>query len=251
MNLTDPLKSDQQSGGDEATPPVHVAIIMDGNGRWARSRNMPRAAGHQRGVQAVKKAINAAVDAGVSYLTLYGFSSENWKRPSDEINDLMGLLRFYLKSEISNLHKEGVRVCVIGDRERLEKDIVDLINDAEEKTATNVGLTLTIALSYGGREELTHAARELARKVEAGGLGADDIDENLFADELYTAGIPDPDILIRTSGEKRISNFLLWQLAYAEFVFVDVLWPDFSEQDFASAITEYNRRERRYGATGG
>ncbi|MHA1599152.1 MAG: isoprenyl transferase [Alphaproteobacteria bacterium] len=251
MNSSDPIKKVQPVNGDEAVSADHVAIIMDGNGRWAKSRNLPRTAGHQRGAQAVKKAIKAAIKAGVGYLTLYGFSSENWNRPSDEISDLMGLLRFYLKNEINNLHKEGIRVRVIGDRKRLAQDIVKLIDDAEEKTSANSQLTLTIALSYGGREELAHAARELARKAVRGDIEADDIDEQSVAGELYTAGIPDPDILIRTSGELRISNFLLWQMAYAEFVFVDVLWPDFSEQDFAAAIDEYNRRERRYGTTGG
>jgi len=251
MNSSDPIKTVADLGGDDTAPPAHVAIIMDGNGRWAKSRNLPRVAGHQRGAQAVKKVVRAAFSAGVAYLTLYGFSSENWKRSNEEINDLMGLLRFYLKSEVNNLHKEGVRFRIIGNRKRLESDIISLIDDAEEKTAANTRLTLTIALSYGGREELAHAARELARKVEAGDLNPDDIEERSLADELYTADIPDPDILIRTSGEKRISNFLLWQLAYAEFVFLDVLWPDFTKQHFASAIEEYNRRERRYGATGG
>jgi undecaprenyl diphosphate synthase len=251
MNPSDPIKSIADLGGDDAGTPVHVAIIMDGNGRWAKSRNLPRVAGHQRGAQAVKKVVRAAFSAGVSYLTLYGFSSENWKRSAEEINDLMGLLRFYLKSEINNLHKEGVRFRIIGNRTRLDEDIISLIEGAEEKTTANTRLTLTIALSYGGREELAHAARQLARKVETGDLKPDDIDERSLADELYTAGIPDPDILIRTSGEKRISNFLLWQLAYAEFVFLDVLWPDFTKQHFVSAIEEYNRRERRYGATGG
>lgn len=251
MNSSDPIKTVAEQGGDDSAPPVHVAIIMDGNGRWAKNRNLPRVAGHQRGAQAVKKAVRAAIGAGVEYLTLYGFSSENWKRSSQEINDLMGLLRFYLKSEINNLHKEGVRFRIIGNRNRLDEDIITLIDGAEEKTAANARLTLTIALSYGGREELAHAARNLARKVKAGELNPDHIDERLLADELYTSDIPDPDILIRTSGEKRISNFLLWQLAYAEFVFLDVLWPDFSKQHFVSAIEEYNRRERRYGATGG
>lgn len=232
-------------------PPVHVAIIMDGNGRWARAHNLPRTAGHQRGAQAVKTVVKSAVDYGVSYLTLYGFSSENWKRPSDEINDLMGLLRYYLRSEVSYLQERGVRLRIIGDRDRLAPDIVALIGDAERQTMNNRRLTLIIALSYGGRMEITVAARHLAEAVANGSLRPEDIDETVFARQLFTTGIPDPDLLIRTSGEKRISNFLLWQLAYAEFVFVDTLWPDFSSHDFECAIREFQLRERRYGATTG
>ncbi|MBT4932104.1 MAG: isoprenyl transferase [Rhodospirillaceae bacterium] len=235
--------------GNQASPPVHVAIIMDGNGRWAKNRNLPKVAGHKRGAAAVKTAIKSAIEAGVSYLTLYGFSSENWKRPSSEVKDLMGLLRFYLKSEISILHKEGVRFCVIGDRKRLDDDIVKLIDDAEKLTAANTRLILSIALSYGGRAEITEAARKLAERAKAGEIDVQDIDEDIFASSLYTGDIPDPDILIRTSGEQRISNFLLWQLAYAEFVFLDVLWPDFSKQDFDQAILSFHGRNRRYGAT--
>ncbi len=236
--------------GTRASPPAHVAIIMDGNGRWAKRRNLPRTAGHKKGADAVKTAIKSAIAAGVSHLTLYGFSSENWKRPSEEVNDLMGLLRVYLKSEIGSLHKEGVRFQVIGDRNRLGGDIVKMIEDAEEKTAANRRLHLTIALSYGGRAEITEAARKLARRAKSGEIEPEQIDEQAFEDCLYTTGIPDPDILIRTSGEQRISNFLLWQLAYAEFVFLDVLWPDFSEQDFNGALEAFHGRERRYGATG-
>jgi undecaprenyl diphosphate synthase len=223
---------------------------MDGNGRWAQSRGLPRTAGHRRGAEAVRVAVRTAAQLGISYLTLYGFSSENWKRPVNEVSDLMGLLRYYLRSEIAELHREGVRLIVIGERARLEPDIVAMIEDAERRTAGNRRLTLVVALSYGGRTEIVEAARRLAVDVTEGNLRPEDIDEATFADRLFTADIPDPDLLIRTSGEKRISNFLLWQLAYAEFVFIDTLWPDFSEADFENAIREYQGRERRYGAIG-
>lgn len=244
------MKAASLETGAQATPPTHVAIIMDGNGRWAKKRNLPRTAGHKRGADSVKTAIKSAIEAGVRYLTLYGFSSENWKRPTSEVSDLMGLLKYYLKSEISILHKEGVRFSVIGDRQRLGGDITKLINSAEELTASNKRLHLTIALSYGGRAEITEAARNLAKKAKAGEIEPDDIDEITFENTLFTRGVPDPDILIRTSGEQRISNFLLWQLAYAEFIFLDTLWPDFSKQDFDQAIEAFHGRERRYGATG-
>lgn len=244
------MKATPLDTGAQASPPAHVAIIMDGNGRWAKRRNLPRTAGHKRGADSVKTAIKSAISAGVSYLTLYGFSSENWKRPDSEVSDLMGLLKLYLKSEMAILHKEGVRFCVIGDRQRLGEDIVKLIEEAEKLTKTNKRLHLILALSYGGRAEITDAARELAKKVAAGEMTPDDIDEATFENSLYTQNIPDPDILIRTSGEQRISNFLLWQLAYSEFVFLDTLWPDFSKQDFDGAIEAFLGRERRYGATG-
>jgi undecaprenyl diphosphate synthase len=250
VNLADPIQAARHETGDQVAPPLHVAIIMDGNGRWAKSRNLPKAAGHKRGAGSVKTAIKSAIGANVRYLTLYGFSSENWNRPSSEVNALMGLLRFYLKSEVPNLHKEGVCFCVIGDRRRLDKDIVKLIEEAEEKTAANTRLHLVIALSYGGRAEITEAARTLALQVKAGKLDPDDIDEHLFRECLYTSEIPDPDLLIRTSGEQRISNFLLWQLAYAEFCFIDTLWPDFSEQDFDNAVEAFHGRERRFGTSG-
>ncbi len=232
-------------------PPVHVAIIMDGNGRWAHARGQPRIAGHRKGADAVRTTINCAVEQGVGYLTLFGFSSENWQRPAAEVKDLMGLLRFYLKSETRALHKEGVRIRVIGDRDRLDSDIISLIDEAEALTAGNQGLNLTVALSYGGRREITTVVRQLARSVAAGEISPDDIDEDAIGRRLYTAEIPDPDLLIRTSGEQRISNFLLWQLAYTELVFLDVLWPDFSKRDFEAAIAEFHRRERRYGTSGG
>lgn len=233
------------------TAPTHVAIIMDGNRRWAAARGLPRAAGHRKGVEAVRRVVEAARDLGVQYLTLYSFSSENWNRPEDEIADLMQLLRFYLRGEIANLHKNGVRLRVIGERNRIAPDIVALIENAEELTARNPGQTLTIALSYGGRQEIADTARRLAEDVRAGVIEPSEIDERRFGEKLFTAGIPDPDLCIRTSGEKRISNFLLWQLAYAELVFLDTLWPDFTKRDLEDAIQEFHRRERRYGASVG
>jgi undecaprenyl diphosphate synthase len=229
--------------------PRHVAIIMDGNGRWAMARGLPRSVGHRRGAEAVRRAVESAIEYGVEYLTLFGFSSENWRRPSTEVDDLMGLLRRYLQSEIAELHDAGVRVCVIGDRRRLPRDIVELIEQSEHRTAGNGRLRLTVALSYGGRQDIVDAARRLADRATSGEIAAADINEESFAAALSTDGMPDPDLIIRTSGEKRISNFLLWQSAYAEFMFIDTLWPDFSGDDFGAAIAEFNRRERRYGMT--
>lgn len=232
----------------ESEIPNHVAIIMDGNGRWARHRGLPRAAGHRRGADAVRRIVRAAGEMGISYLTLFGFSSENWKRPATEIEDLMGLLRRFLRSEIAELYKNNVRVRVIGDRDSLAPDIVKLINGAEEQTRSNTGLNFTVALSYGGRQELVAAAQAMAREVAAGVRAPEDICESDFAGHLATRELPDPDLLIRTSGEQRLSNFMLWQLAYAEFVFSPVLWPDFDRSHFEDAVREFTRRDRRYGA---
>jgi len=229
-------------------PPVHVAIIMDGNGRWAKARGLPRIAGHKRGAEAVRRSVNGAAELWIEYLTLYGFSSENWKRPATEVDDLMGLLRLYLINEIEELHRNGVRLRVIGQLSRLRSDIVKLIDDAERLTVANRKLNLTVALSYGGRAEIAGAAREIAKEALAGRLDPESIDEELFGRHLLTKGIPDPDLLIRTSGEKRVSNFLLWQCAYAELVFLDRLWPDFTRDDLEFAIREYHGRDRRYGA---
>jgi undecaprenyl diphosphate synthase len=233
----------------ERAPPTHVAIIMDGNGRWAKSRGLPRVAGHRRGADAVRRTVEAATELGISYLTLYGFSSENWKRPAGEISDLMGLLRHYLRAEIAELHQNGVRLRVIGERDRLSTDIITLIENGERLTRENERLNLTIALSYGGRGEIALAARRLAHLVQAGKLAPDAIDENAVAGQLLTVDLPDPDLIIRTSGEQRMSNFLLWQSAYAELVFVDTYWPDFAKADLEQAISVYYGRERRYGAT--
>ena len=235
---------------DTLTPPTHVGIIMDGNGRWAQFRGMPRIAGHRRGVESVRVAVSTAVELGIQYLTLYGFSIENWKRPMAEITALMGLLRLYLRQEIDELNEKGVRIRFIGERKRLAPDIVTVINESEKRTETNTALNLVVALSYGARQEITAAARQLAQKVLAGELTLDDIDERLMSQNLATAGIPDLDLVIRTSGEKRVSNFLLWQLAYAELIFIDTLWPDFSSRDLEEAVNEFHRRERRFGATG-
>ena len=233
------------------SPPKHVAIIMDGNGRWAVSRGLPRTAGHHRGAEAVRRTVIGAAELGISYLTLFGFSSENWKRPPAEVDDLMGLLRLYLHSEIAELHRNRVRLKVIGDRERLNVDLIKLIEGAEQMTAANTSLTLVVALSYGGRAEIARAARLLAERVRSGEIKSEQIDAPLFEQYLHTAGMPDPDLVIRTSGEQRISNFLLWQTAYSELVFMDRLWPDFTKQDLEEAIREYHRRDRRYGATAG
>jgi len=229
--------------------PSHIAIIMDGNGRWATSRGLPRMAGHKRGADAARETIKSAIDYGVRYLTLFCFSSENWKRPVDEVNELMSLLRGYLINEIEELQKNGVRLRVIGQRLDLSADIVELIEESERRTANNTVIDLIIALSYGSRADITNAARILARKSVIGDIEVDEIDEEMINKYLSTGDVPDPDLLIRTSGEKRISNFLLWQLAYSELVFIDCLWPDFDETAFANAISEFSRRERRYGAT--
>jgi undecaprenyl diphosphate synthase len=238
-------------GNASLPPPTHVAIIMDGNGRWATARGLPRVAGHRRGAEAVRRTITAAAELGIGYLTLFGFSSENWKRPVAEVNDLMGLLRHYLRGEIAELHRNGVRLRVIGRRERLASDIVTLIENGETLTRDNRGLQLTVALSYGGRDELAIAARAIAEAVAAGRLPLDAIDEDCISRHMATAGLPDPDLVIRTSGEQRLSNFLLWQTAYAEFVFTDTLWPDFSKADLERAVRDFHGRERRYGATAG
>ncbi|MEM7226904.1 MAG: isoprenyl transferase [Pseudomonadota bacterium] len=230
-------------------PPTHIAIIMDGNGRWAKARSLPRTAGHRQGAEAVQRAVDCAIKSGVAYLTLYGFSSENWKRPVSEIDDLMSLLRRYLQSNIEKLAKNGIRLRVIGERQRLPGDIVEMIEGAEIKTRFNDRLNLTIALSYGGRQDILAAARHLAEEAAAGRVDPEAIDEQMFSNGLSTAELPDPDLVIRTSGEQRISNFLLWQSAYSELVFIDQLWPDFSELDLAEAIREFQQRDRRYGAT--
>ncbi|HEX3882528.1 MAG TPA: isoprenyl transferase [Stellaceae bacterium] len=229
--------------------PRHIAIIMDGNGRWATARGLPRVIGHRNGAEAVRRTITAATELGIPYLTLFGFSSENWKRSPREIDDLMGLLRHYLRGEIAELHRNGVRIRIIGDRARLAPDIVTLIDNAETLTRDNTGVNLTVALSYGGRAEIVAAAQAIARKAAAGKLDPEAVDEATIERHLFTAGLPDPDLLIRTSGEQRISNFLLWQCAYAELVFIKTLWPDFGRADLEQAIADFGCRERRYGAS--
>jgi undecaprenyl diphosphate synthase len=229
--------------------PRHIAIIMDGNGRWARARGLPRIAGHRSGAEAVRRTVAAAGELGIPYLTLFGFSSENWKRPSEEVHDLMALLRHYLRGEIAELHKNGVRLKVIGQLSRLARDIVAMIEKAEALTRDNSGINLTIALSYGGRAEITAAVRAIAAQAAQGLLAPEAVTEECIARHLFTADLPDPDLLIRTSGEQRISNFLLWQCAYSELVFTKTLWPDFAKSDLEQAIDDYCGRERRYGAS--
>ncbi len=239
------------SSAEDAPPrrlPRHVAIIMDGNGRWAQARGLPRIAGHRRGAEAVRRTVSGARELGIPYLTLFGFSSENWQRPSTEIHDLMGLLRHYLRGEIAELRRNGIRLKVIGDIGRLGPDIISLIEEAEAQTRGNSAIILTMALSYGGRAEIVAAVRAIAAQVARGGLTADAVDEECLARHLFTQGLPDPDLLIRTSGEQRISNFLLWQCAYSELFFTKTLWPDFDKSDLDQAIDEYCARERRYGA---
>jgi undecaprenyl diphosphate synthase len=239
------------ANADSTPGPNHVAIIMDGNGRWAKARGLPRVAGHRRGADAVRRVVRGAGELGIPVLTLFAFSTENWTRPADEVSDLMGLLRHYLRNELDELHKNGARLRVIGNREGLAPDIVRDISGAENMTRSNSRIDVNICINYGARAEILQAVRSLARQVAAGELPADRIDEGLFENELLTAGVPDPDLLIRTSGEQRISNFMLWQCAYAELVFVDTLWPDFGKEHLEQAIAEFRRRERRYGGVGG
>jgi undecaprenyl diphosphate synthase len=227
----------------------HVAIIMDGNGRWAAERGLPRAEGHRQGVESVRRTVEAALELGISHLTLFSFSSENWSRPKQEINDLFGLLRRFVRRDLAELHKNGVKIRIIGARAGLEDDILRMLDDAVELTKDNTALNLTIAFNYGARDEIARAARRIAEDVAAGALAPSEVTPERFGSYLDTAGLPDPDLLIRTSGEQRLSNFLLWQLAYSEFVFVDVYWPDFSKELFEAAIAEYQRRNRRFGGT--
>lgn len=239
------------SYNDNTAQPVpgHVAIIMDGNGRWAQSRGLPRVAGHRKGASVVREIVEASMRVGVETLTLFSFSSENWKRPATEVNELMSLLKRYLKSEMAELNSKDIRFRVIGDRSRIARDIVRLIEEGEEMTSSNRSLTLNLAISYGGRSDIVDAARRIAKSAKLNLLDPDVIDDDTFRAYLLSASVPDVDLLIRTSGEKRISNFLLWQLAYAEMVFVDRYWPEFSEEDYLQALGEYGRRDRRYGAT--
>ena len=236
----------EATGGD-ANVPRHVAIIMDGNGRWAKARGLPRAAGHRQGAEAARKVLRAAGEAGVECLTLYAFSSENWRRPEEEINDLMGLLRFYIGQELNTLHREGIRIKVIGDHRAFQPDTAKMVDKAIAKTAANTRMTLAIALNYGARAEIVKAARLLAKRAKEGELAPGEIDEAAFDAALDTADLPPLDLLIRTSGERRLSNFLLWQAAYAELAFVDTLWPDFDGDALRAALADYAGRERRFG----
>jgi undecaprenyl diphosphate synthase len=228
--------------------PRHVAIIMDGNGRWARKRHLPRQAGHAQGVNAVRDVVRAARDVNLQNLTLFAFSSENWKRPATEVGALMGLFRLYFRNDLEELVARGVRIRIIGNRSRVADDIRTMIEDAEKRTVGNSGLNLTFAFDYGGQEEIVGAARELARAAAEGRLDPETITPELFATRLFTSALPEPDLVIRTSGERRLSNFLLWQSAYAELLFLDTLWPDFTREDFLNALDQFAQRERRFGA---
>lgn len=235
----------------ERVLPRHVAIIMDGNGRWARKRHLPREAGHAAGVQRVREVVRSASDLGIEHLTLFAFSSENWKRPATEVGALMGLFRNYFRSDLDELIARAVRVRVIGNRSRVASDIHKMIEDAERLTTSNKGLNLTFAFDYGGQQEITNAARELARGAKEGRLDPETITPELFATRLFTNALPEPDLIVRTSGERRLSNFLLWQSAYAELMFVETLWPDFTAQHLIDAIDGFTVRERRFGALTG
>jgi undecaprenyl diphosphate synthase len=235
------------AAGEAGASLRHLAIIMDGNGRWAKARRLPRIAGHRAGVEAVRRVVEAAPGLGIEILTLYAFSTENWKRPADEVSDLMGLLRHYIRSEIRDLHKNGVRLDFIGDWKGLQPDLVKLLEDARALTAGNAKLTLIMALNYGGQDEIVRAARALAAAAVAGEIGAEAISPDMLAARLDTAAWPAPELILRTSGEMRLSNFLLWQSAYAEFVATDTLWPDFDAEALAATVAEFATRERRFG----
>lgn len=232
---------------ENANPPRHVAIIMDGNGRWAQQRGLPRTVGHRHGVEAVRRVTRAARELGVDYLTLYSFSTENWARPKSEVTELFSLLKVFIRRDLAELHQNNVRVVIIGQREGLPGDILPLLVEAERLTRNNTGQSLVIAFNYGARNEIALAAAKVAEKAVLGEILPEDISVEVLENNLMTAGIPDPDLVIRTSGEKRLSNFLLWQSAYSEFVFTETLWPDFGAEELKSAISEYYARRRRYG----
>jgi undecaprenyl diphosphate synthase len=240
---------DEQRIGNErkVAAPRHVAIIMDGNGRWANARGLPRSLGHREGVEAVRRTVRAAIEIGIEYLTLYSFSSENWSRPAAEIDDLMGLMKRFIRRDLAELHQFGVRIMVIGERENVDPELIALIDEAKVLTKNNKALDLIIAFNYGSRGEIVRAARRLARRVSAGELDPEEITQETIGAELDTAGVPDPELLIRTSGEIRLSNFLLWQAAYTEFVFLDACWPSFDRELLEKAIAEYRGRDRRFG----
>jgi len=244
-----PATAHDHSGGSSSLR--HIAIIMDGNRRWARERGMPPIFGHQRGAEAVRRSVEGCRERGIPHLTLFAFSSENWRRPAAEVNELMNLLRFYLRRELNELARNGVRLRFLGEHGAMARDITDLLDEAEQRTRHNTALTLTIALNYGSRREIVQAAREIARQVQSGERDLATVDEELFGRTLNPLGLPDPDLLIRTSGEQRLSNFMLWQLAYTELVFLPVNWPDFDHSHLDQAIAEFRRRERRYGASSG
>ena len=226
---------------------MHVGIIMDGNGRWAAAKGLPRLEGHRRGVEALRQAVRSAIELHIDYLTVYSFSTENWSRPAQEVSDLLGLLKRFIRNDLADLHRQNVRVRIIGERANLAADIRNLLDEAEQLSKANTGLTLVVAFNYGGRQELTTAVRRICAKALEGSVRPEEISPALIAQHLDTAGIPDPDFIIRTSGEQRLSNFLLWQSAYAEFVFLPMHWPDFDHAAFEAALCEFRGRERRFG----
>ena len=232
---------------NERKIPVHVAIIMDGNGRWAKRRGLPRTAGHAQGARVVEQILEDADHMGIRYLTVYAFSTENWSRPDSEVKALMNLLRTYMKTSLAKCAKNNVRIRVIGDKSRLDKDLQASIANLEKETASNTGIGFQIAINYGSRDEMVRAVQAAAQKVKDGEISPEDITENFISDNLDTCGIPDPDLLIRTGGEQRISNFLLWQTAYSELYFCDAAWPDFNKKELEKAVDAFNNRERRYG----
>jgi undecaprenyl diphosphate synthase len=236
------------AAGDGPATPVHVGIIMDGNGRWAAARGLPRIEGHRRGVEALRRTVRNAGELGIKVLTIYSFSTENWSRPKQEISDLMSLIKRFVREDLAELHKAGVRVVMIGEREGLDPEILKLVGDAEVLTRDNDKLTLAVAFNYGGRQEIARAAQRIAREVAAGTIDAANVDAETVSAHLDTAGLPDPDLIIRTSGEERISNFLLWQAAYSELYFTPVYWPDFDREQLYQAIRDYQKRSRRFGA---
>jgi undecaprenyl diphosphate synthase len=242
-----PPSAKSADDGPTSAMPRHVAIIMDGNGRWAAARGLPRVEGHRRGVEALRRTIRAAGEIGIKVITIFSFSSENWSRPAAEVGELMGLLRRFIRNDLAELHRSGVRVRIIGERAGLEADIGRLLVEAEELTNNNTGLTLVVAFNYGARQEITRAARRAAEEVAKGRLKPEDITVDTLSGLLDAPDLPDPDLIIRTSGEQRLSNFLLWQSAYSELVFVPTFWPDFDRAALESAIAEYHRRERRFG----
>jgi undecaprenyl diphosphate synthase len=244
MSKTEPLRT---AGIGDIAVPRHVAIIMDGNGRWAAARGLPRGEGHRRGVEALRRTVRAAGDLGIAFLTIFSFSAENWSRPAGEIRELMALLRRFIRRDLADLHRKGVRVRVIGDRESLDLEIRRLLDEAEELTKDNDKLVLIVAFNYGARQEIARAARRMAAAVAAGDLAVSAITADKLANYLDAPDLPDPDLIIRTSGEQRLSNFLLWQAAYSELVFVPTYWPDFDRATLENAISEYHRRERRFG----
>ena len=248
MAVRDHTPSKGEPAAATETPPLHVAVVMDGNGRWAKRRGLPRTLGHRAGVEALKRIVEAAPDLGIRWLTVFGFSTENWSRPAAEVAELMALPKRYFESDLARLEREGVRVRVIGSRQGLSRDLVKICAEAETRTAKNDRFHLNVAFNYGGKADIVDAARKFADAVAAGRARPDDLTEALFESQLATAPSPAPDLIVRPSGEQRLSNFMLWQAAYAEFIFQDVLWPDYSAEHLKAAIAEFQTRNRRYGA---